>query len=394
MKEIKTIGIIGMGTIGISIATILEQSGLNVIGFKHESRGIKMYNNFMEKGRILVINRTVNNVLGRRNTLKIKITSSLQEIADKSDLILNCCRFPQNSTIYQFNEFEKLKLKRKNTPMLILPGNLGSTWLAGKADTNVGLIGYAPVFATKKATPSGININLLDFKSKIPLAYDDSSTRMHLLNFLNRHFRFKDKTPTFIDGGSPIKTALSSPISAINAVAICDNAKMLIHSKGRPITEEIYVLSEEYAHLFEKVFLEQMMVARVLQISNLQRLKDWLLNRAKNIQSNNIVEMLEEVYKGKYVSISGQDRRLTESFYALLFFKYFANTLGCAVPTTEALLKKINNLQKAINKSYFSSDINLSIQQSAVSYAKYIVKKRKLKECNVPIVVRYPQWVL
>jgi lactate dehydrogenase-like 2-hydroxyacid dehydrogenase len=97
MKEIKTVGIIGMGTIGVSISCILQQAGLNVIGFKHESRKGQLYKEFIEKGKIVIVNNTDNNILPRRNILKIKITSSLQEIVDKSDLILNCCRFPDIS---------------------------------------------------------------------------------------------------------------------------------------------------------------------------------------------------------------------------------------------------------------------------------------------------------
>jgi hypothetical protein len=386
MKEIKTVGIIGMGTIGVSISCILQQAGLNVIGFKHESRKGQLYKEFIEKGKIVIVNNTDNNILPRRNILKMKITSSLQEIVDKSDLILNCCRFPQNSAIYQFSEFAKSTIKKKNIPILMFPGKLGSVWMIQKENINVGLIGYSPIFARSKITPDGVTVNLLDFKSKIPLAYDNLDIRMCLLNFLNKHFRFKKEALTFIDGGSPIQTALSSPISAINVSAICDNAQKLINSKGKPIREEIYVLSEEYSQLFQKVFNEQIMVANSLQIFNLPTLKSWLLNRVKSIQPNSsITEMLEEIYKGKHVTISGQDRRITEGFYDLLFFKYFSNVLGSEVPVTEKLLSEINNLQKALNKNDFPQNINSQIQQLAILCAEHILKERKLNENNVHI---------
>lgn len=372
-----------MGTIGISVSYILQQAGLNIIGFKHDSRRGQLFKEFIEKEKIVIINNTDNDIFPKRDTLKIKITSSLLEVVDKADLILNCCRFPQNSAIYQFSEFENSIIRKKATPILKFPGKIGSTWLVGKGNINMGLVGYSPVFATNKITANDITVDLLDFKSKIPLAYDDIDTRKHLLYFFNRHFSFKENIPTFIDGGNPIQAALSSPVPAINAAAICDNAKELINSKGKSITKEIYVLSEEYSQLFEKVFSEQMMVAKILQISNFQTLKDWLLNRTKSIHSKSITEMLEEVYKGKFVTISIYDRRITESFYALLFFKYFANVLGCAVPITEELLNKINHLQKATNKDHFPRNIDVSIQQSAISYAEYIMNKRKLKESIV-----------
>lgn len=380
MKEIKTIGIIGMGTVGISISYILQQANLNVIGFKHESRQGQLFKEAIEKDKIVIVNSTNNSTFPKRDTLKIKITTSLQEIVDKSDLILNCCRFPQNPTIYQFNKAEKLVIRKKNIPILMFPGKLGSTWMIGQENINVGLIGYSPVFAVSETTPDGVTVNLLDLKSKIPLAFDNLDTRIYLLNFLNEHFKFKNKSFVFVNGGNTLQAALSSPISAINASAICDNAQKLINSKGKPIKEEIYALSEEYAQLFQMVFNEQVTVANLLRISNLQTLENWLLNRSKSIRSNSITEMLEAIYKGKYVTISGQDRRITEAFYALLFFKYFSITLGSLVPSTEKLLYQMNDLQKTINNEPFSKGTILQIQQSAVKYAEHILKERKLKK--------------
>jgi len=381
MKEIRTVGIVGMGTVGISIAYILQQAGLDVIGFRPKSRRGQRYRELMRNGNIRIVNKIDDNILCESGSLDIKISFSLHEVADKADLILNCCLFPQNLEIYQFSELERSIIRQKNTPVLMFPGGLGSTWLIGQGNINAGLVGYSPVFAKKEITDSidQLTINLLSFKSRIPLAYDDPAVRLHLLNFLNEHFKFRNETPTFVDGGSPIQTALSSPIVAINASAICDNAGKLIYSKGKPVKTDIYALSEAYAQFFQQIFNEQLIVADCLGFSNLQTIKDWLRNRAQSIQSDNVTEMLAEIYKGKAVMISGQDRRLSESYYALLFLKYFANVLGCSVPTTEEMLNKIRSLQKAINKNHFPHHIALSIRQSAISYAKYILEKRKLK---------------
>ncbi|WBX73611.1 hypothetical protein PG913_12390 [Tenacibaculum pacificus] len=270
----------------------------------------------------------------------------------------------------------------------MIPGNLGANWLVGQENIKVGLVGYSPVFATSKVTDDGIIVNLLDFKSRIPLAYDDLETRKYLISFLNKHFKFREDNFTFIDGGNTLKTALSSPILSINAAAICDNSQDLINSKGKAITKEIYVLSETYSQLFQKVFNEQIMVAERLEMDNLQSLKDWLSNRVISIKPNNsITEMLGNIYKGKQVTISGKDRRITESFYALLFFKSFANAVGCEVPTTEELLRQIIALQLKLNNTNFSINSNLSIQASAISYADDAINKIKEKETDVYTVL-------
>ncbi|GGX03089.1 hypothetical protein [Aquimarina muelleri] len=378
MKEIKTIGIIGMGTIGNSISYILQQAGLNVIGFKHKNRGGQMFKELMENGKIEIVNDTGYDIFPRKDTLQIKVTSSLQEIVAKSDLIFNCCLFPQNSTIYEFSKLEKASLKKRKIPILAIPGTLGTNWLIGLESLNVGLMGCSPIFATKKDTHSleGITTSLLDFKSKIPIGYDDLETRLFLLDFLNEHFKFKNNASTFIDGGSSIQTALSSPVSAINASAICDNAEKLIHSKKETIKEDIYMLSEEYSLLFQKIFDEQLTVANLLQIPKPQTIKEWLRNRKKNIQADNITEMLEEIYKEKYITISKQDRRLSETFYALSYFSFFAEALGHTVSTTNHLLYKLNDLQKSVNTDPFSENIILSLKQSATSYAEHIKVKR------------------
>ncbi|WP_438712011.1 hypothetical protein ACSTS3_06020 [Aquimarina muelleri] len=388
MKEIKTIGIIGMGTIGNSISYILQKADLNVIGFKHENRGGQKFKELIQKGKIEIVNDTGYDIFPKKDTLQIEITSSLQEIVITSDLIFNCCLFPQNSAIYQFSEFEKATLRKRKTPILAIPGTLGTNWLIGSEDLNVGLMGCSPVFATKKDTNSldGITTSLLDFKSKIPIGYDDLETRLFLLDFLNTHFKFKNGISTFVDGGSSIQTALSSPVSAINASAICDNAEKLINSKKETIKEDIYMLSEEYSQLFQKVFDEQLMIANLLQIPNPLTIKDWLRNRKKNIQADNITEMLKEIYKGKYITISKKDRRLTETFYALSYFSFFAEVLGYTVSTTNDLLYKIDTLQKSTNTDLFSENIIVSLKQSAISYAKHVQVKRnsyKIRETQL-----------
>ncbi|WBX73612.1 NAD(P)-dependent oxidoreductase [Tenacibaculum pacificus] len=113
MTEIKTIGIIGMGTIGTSISYILQEAGLNVIGFKHKNRKSEAYKELIKKDKIVIINSADNTSFPKKTPLKIQITSSLEEIAEKADLILNCCRFPQNSTMYQFSETEKSIIKKR-----------------------------------------------------------------------------------------------------------------------------------------------------------------------------------------------------------------------------------------------------------------------------------------
>ncbi len=381
MKEIKTVGVIGMGAIGISISYILQQVGLNVIGYKHESRGAETFKRFIENNNITVFNRAKkDNAICKSGFLKIHITSYLQEIVDKSDLILNCCRFPQNSTIYQFSDFQKLILQVKKTPIIMFPGKLGSTWLFGKESIKAGLIGYSPIFATSEVDSTGITVNILDFKSKIPLGHDDTDTRIGVLSFLNKYLKFKEEQNTFVDGGNTLKAALSSPISAINASAICDNAKGLIRSKGKPISREIYRLSEEYSLLFQEVFNEQMMVAEKLDISGIQSLEKWLLNRTKKIQSCGVTKMLEEIYRGKFVTISCKDRRLTESFYALSFFKHFADELNCYTPATNTLLQKLKFIQKSINRNYCSSDMDSFISQVAIAYAQSVISDKLMYE--------------
>lgn len=389
MKNIHTIGIIGMGAVGMSTAYILQKAGLNVLGFKHESRNHNLYEKFIANDKIEIVNHTANRMFPKSDALKIKLTTSLGEIVEKADLILNCCRFPQNSTIYQFSASETSVLREKHTPILIFPGKIGATYLLGAGNLSIGLIGYSPAFATKKVTPHGITVNLLDFKSNIPLAHDDPATRRYLLHFLNEHIKFKQTAPTFMDGGCPIQTTLSSPVPAINAAAICDNAVQLIRSGGKPITEEIYVLSVAYAQLFQQVFEEQVMVAKKLKISSPRTLKDWLKNRTRRIQSESIATMLAEVYQGKYVTISIEDRRITESYYALLFFKHFANALGCSLTATEELLHQIETLQQAMDTHCLDSSVSSSICQAAVLYAKHIQDERELRGNRIYAVSSY-----
>ncbi|BDS11973.1 NAD(P)-binding domain-containing protein [Aureispira anguillae] len=379
-KEIKTIGIIGMGSVGTSIAYLLQKANLNIIAFKPKA---KTYRQLMQDGKIKIINKTTPNAPSSTGQLNINITDSLLELVNHSDLILNCCLFPQSSDTYHFNPYQKAILKKKNTPILAFPGTLGSTWFIGLGKIEVGLIGYSPVFSTKENTlPSsaGLTIKLLDFKSRIPLAHDDPNTRLYLLDFFNKHLKFKDKVPTFIDGGSCLQTALSSPISTINAAAICNKAQQLIDSNGQAIKGAIYALEEEYSQLFQNAFQEQLNVANALDLFNLPTIKDWLSNRKNNLQSNCVTDMLHQTYKNKIIAISGTDRRITESYYALLFFKTFAQTLGIQVPATEILITQIKQLQQALSKSYAFQDIDLALQNAALHYAKNILSKREIGE--------------
>lgn len=382
-KAIKTIGIIGMGSVGTSIAYLLQKANLNIIAFKPKA---EEYKQLMQDGKIKVTHKTGPKGLSTTGKLNIQITTSLLEIVQHSDLILNCCLFPQNSNSYHFNNYQKAIIKKKNIPILAFPGTLGSTWFIGLGKIEVGLIGYSPVFSTKEdvnQSSTDLTIKLLDFKSRIPLAYDDPNTRLRLLNFLNKHLKFKDNVPTFIDGGTCLQTALSSPISTINAAAICNRAQQLINSNGQTIQAAIYVLDEPYSQLFQNAFEEQLNVANSLDIFNLTTIKDWLINRKKNLQSHSVTGMLQETYKDKLISISGKDRRITESYYALLFFKTFAQTLGIQVPATETLLSKIKTLQQALCKNHTFLNLDLILQDSALHYAQSILYKREVEDIAV-----------
>lgn len=381
----KTIGIIGMGSVGISISWVFQQMGLNVIAFKKSKTEADHFRKLIKEEKINVINKTAIKTLVGSPTFDVQITSSLQEIAEKSDLILYCSLFQQNVSSYHFNETQIEIINKKDIPILAFPGKLGSSWLIGKGKVKVGLIGYSPVFVTKNVIESTqeIFININDFKLRIPLAYNDESNRLHLLSSLNKYFDLKEQVPMFIDGGNTLKTSLSSPISTINAAAICDNAAKLIQSNGKMIRTSIYALSEKYSILFQEAFNEQLSLAKLLGFSNLPTIKDWLQNRPRKIVSENITDMLHEIYKDKNIAINEQDRRITESFYALLFFSSFAKTLGIDVYATSELLNELSNLHLKLNKTSSLQKTALYIQESAVAYAKNVLTTQKLMENQV-----------
>ncbi|WP_062057272.1 hypothetical protein [Aquimarina longa] len=387
MKKIKTIGILGMGAVGISIAYILQQLGFEVIAFKRDRVASHQFCDLMHRGKIKIINKTKN--INSTGNLDVKITHSLDEIANQSDLILNCCRFPPISRAYQFDESEKDSIRKNNTPIIAFPGKLGSTWLIDSEYTGVGLIAYSPVFATKKVIDQedpSIVVTILDIKRGIPLAHNDLDTRLFLLSFFNKYFEFNENTPFFIDGGSVLKTALSSPVAAINAAAICDNAKGLFLSQGKPIKETIYALSSEYSRLFQEVFNEQLAIANLLQIKNVPTIQDWLKSRIKENESGDITEMLHHIYKNHAITISGKDRRIVESYNALLYFKSFASTFGQKVEATEQLIKEIDTLKNVLSSFYEYEIDNSLIEESAVMHARDSISKNQKEEkiliCN------------
>lgn len=371
-----------MGSVGISISWVFQQMGLNVIAFKKSKTEADHFENSMKAEKIKVINKTNVKTLTGSPVFKVQVSSSLQEIAEKSDLILYCSLFQQNVSSYHFNEAQLEIINKKNTPMLAFPGKLGSSWLIGKGNVKVGLIGYSPVFVTKTTIESTkeVFININDFKLSIPLAYDDKNQRLSLLSSLNKCFPFKKQNPMFIDGGSTLKTSLSSPISTINASAICDNAAQLIQSDGKMIKTPIYALSEKYSMLFQEAFEEQLSLAKFFQFSNLPTITDWLQNRPREIVSENVTGMLHEIYKDKNIALDEQDRRITESFYALLFFNFFAKTLGIDVYATRTLLNELSSLHLKLNKTASIKKTALYIQESAIAYAKNVLKTQKAME--------------
>jgi len=103
-NKMKNIGIIGMGSVGISISWILQQKGLNVIAFKKSRIEAERFENSMKEEKIKIINKTEIKTLEGNPIFNVQVTSSLQEIAEKSDLILYCSLFPQNISAYHFNE--------------------------------------------------------------------------------------------------------------------------------------------------------------------------------------------------------------------------------------------------------------------------------------------------
>lgn len=382
--SIKNVGVIGMGGVGVSISWVLQQAGLNVIAFKKSKTEAERFKNAMNNGKISVINKTKIKTLNGNPNFKIKVTSSLQEIAEKCDLILYCSLFPQNVSSYHFTENQLEIINHRSVPILVFPGKLGSSWLIGKGKTKVGLVGYSPVFATKEVIESSEEtfININSFKSSIPLAYDDKEERLSLLSFLNKCFNFSTEIPTFIDGGHSLKTSLCSPISTINASAICDNAEAIIQSKGTVIRKPIYALSEKYSLLFQEAFNEQLLLAKLLGFSNLSTITDWLQNRSQKVVLDNVTDMLHEIYQDKNVALDENDRRITESYYALLFFKSFAETLGIDVFATKQLLRKLSELHLKLDKTTSLQTTALCLQESAIAYAKNVLNTKELKEIN------------
>lgn len=381
----KTIGIIGMGSVGISVAWILQQAGLNIIAFKKNQADVERFESLMKAGKIKVINNTNIKIQQQENPVfNVKVTSSLQEIAEQSDLILHCSLFPQNVNAYHFNESQIEVINQKNTPVLAFPGKLGSSWFIGQGKINVGLIGYSPVFATKDVIEASQEtiITIKNFKSKIPLAHNDDSLRLYLLSCLNKYFNLKQQVPTFIDGGHNLKTALTSPVPTINASAICDNVEKLIQSNGKTIKTPIYALSKKYSLLFQEAFNEQLLLAKLLRYTNLSTITDWLQNRSQKIVSDNVTDMLDEIYKDKNITLDQNDRRITESYYALLFFNSFAETLGINTFATKELLYKLSNLHLALKKTASLKATSLSIQKAGISYAENILNTEKMKKKN------------
>jgi len=257
----------------------------------------------------------------------------------------------------------------------VFPEKLGSSWLIGKGKIKIGLVGYSPVFATKEVIESSQEtiIYINSSKSKIPLAYDDEIQRLHVLSFLNRCFNIRKEIPTFIDGGHTLRTSLSSPISTINASAICDNAEKLIQSDGKVIIKPIYALSQKYSLLFQAAFNEQLLLAQLLQFSNVPTIADWLQNRAQKIKLDNVTNMLHETYKDKNVVFDENDRRITESYYALLFFNSFAERLGSDSSATKKLLHKLSGLHLKLNKTASLQTTSLYLQKSAKLHAENIL---------------------
>lgn len=379
-----------MGSVGISISWVFQQMGLNVIAFKKSKAEAEQFENSMKAEKIKVINNTNVKTLTGSPVFKVQVSSSLQDLAEKADLILYCSLFQQNVPSYHFNEAQLDLINKKNTPILAFPGKLGSSWLIGRGKVNVGLVGYSPVFVTQtthEATQE-VSININAFKLRIPLAYNDEHQRSYLVSSLNKSFPLGTQSPMFIDGGSTLKTSLSSPISAINSSAICDNAAQLIQSDGKLIKTPIYALSEKYSMLFQEVFEEQLSLAKFFQLSNLPTIKNWLQNRPQKIVSTDVTDMLHEIYKDKNVALDEHDRRITESFYALLFFKTFAKTLGIEVLATKQLLNELSQLHFKLNKTASIQKTALYIQESAIAYAKHVLTSQKLmkeERCTVPV---------
>lgn len=376
----KTIGIIGMGGVGISISWVFQQMGLNVIAFKKNKAEAEDFENSMKEGKIKVINKTNIKTLKASPVFKVSVTTSLQEIAEKADLILYCSLFQQNVSLYQFKTAQLKLINEKNTPILAFPGKLGSSWLIGKGEVKVGLVGYSPVFVTRTMVESTEEVlfHINDFKLNVPLAYDDEIQRLYLVSFLNQSFPLTEEKNMFIDGGITLKTSLSSPISTINASAICDNATKIIESSGGVVRTSIYALSEKYSKLFQESFQEQLTLAKRFNFSNLPTIKDWLKNRPRKIVSTKVTDMLQEIYEDKKIVLDEHDRRITESFYALLFFFFFAKELNEKVPATKQLLDQLSHLHLQLNKTASIEKTALYIQKNAISYAENILTEEQL----------------
>ncbi|GEM_PF-5132146 len=377
MNKIKTVGIVGLGGVGISIAYLLQQNGLKVIGFKPPDKQL-YFETLMKTDRIRIRNQTSHTALKTEGTLQIQLTSRLSTLVDHSDLILNCCQFPQSSEVYQFNKNQLALIAQKNIPVIAFPGQLGSTWFISKEHAEVGLIADAPIFVTLKEVTSPVShlptllVDLLDFKSKIAFGYDNTEKRSFLIDFFNKALKTHRDYPTFVDGYTTLQTALNSPVPAINACAICQQAQRLISLAGESFQDTIYALNENYAQLFQEIFDEQINVAHNLQLFHTSSLTEWLSNRMTASTPSTISKMLQKVYAHKLVTISGNDRRIYESYHALLFFRAFANTLQVQVPATEMLLTQLRKLHQALPTSCRFQDLDNRLQREGYLYAHHV----------------------
>ncbi|SEC54380.1 hypothetical protein SAMN04489761_3279 [Tenacibaculum sp. MAR_2009_124] len=384
MKEVKTIGVIGMGAVGISVSCILQQANIRVLGYQHKSRSKRNFKKLLEEEKIIVSNKTNVSVLPKKNVLNIEITDSLDDLVSYSDIILRCCSFSEQKSIYDFTEYQKSILRERSIPLFLFPGSWVSLGTFSNDELNVGMIGYSPVFATSTLSSDGVFVEILDFKLNIPLAFYDVETKNDMLIFFNKLFSKNTNTLMFIDGGSPIKTVLSSPVTAINASAICDNALKLKASNGGTIYEEIYMLSDVYTNMFDKLYKEQVLIGEVMNCGGIFKLRDWFSNRISSLSKEGDLQLiLSHVYKGKLVAISGKDRRLFETFYTLLFFKYFSNAIGIDVPATDLAVCEMNSLQKEINGSTFPESICNYVKASAISYANLMNPKIEKMACSM-----------
>ncbi|MFC5047570.1 2-dehydropantoate 2-reductase N-terminal domain-containing protein [Aquimarina hainanensis] len=383
MKKISTVGIIGLGAVGCGIGYFIQKSGKQVIAFKNKSKQESVNKSGIFRENIKIRNSAKNINVPPKDVFKPEITYSLDDLIKKADLILYCGLFPEYDNVYQLNYEQKEYIKDKKIPFLIFPGVFGANWMMSSDDFFSGIVAYSPVFSTREKEQYGKEeiINIKGVKSAIPLAYEDQNLRRILIHFFNEVCGFNKDTDTFVDGGRPLFASLGSPIAAINGAAICDNGEQLLAAKGNKIKVALYALRHQYAILFEEVFNEQLKIGMVLGADKkIPTIKDWLRNRLQKVRNGTISEMLFEIYKNQYVTISENDRRIKETGRTLLFFKTFAEEIGESVPAVCQLLDEVNLLKKRLGKLPCNPKQEQGIIKAAKEYARWAQRKMRSKD--------------